>query len=349
MLLWSVERSHACTRFGLGTLQSMLEAVVVDFSANQNWAVRCTAPPLRSLFSSCVSSWVYCLGQAAAFGFFSVLDFWPFKLQLLRLPLPGLLDLADCRRMLESSDQLTQVGIQVGSCAVTISGPLAEVVPLLNHLQAFGPEAAEPPRRSYTGAVTGPASSPSPVPASSLRVSPVVPRSPLRVPSAASDPSRPLSPPTRSAPVPVTQDHLQGCPAQVSGPTTRADLAASLPPCPSEWLDRAGTLTAAANLDGRGRILRAWIAGAWARLVLQGVVGTPAASRQLNLPSRYYAVIGGEGVRPALYRSFREYSRALGPIEACPAVSHAFPTELETQVYCAGAQVEWPLIPGTSV
>ena len=287
-----------------------------------DWAVRFTAPPLRSPFSSCVFSWGYCLGQAAAFGSSSVLDFWPFK------------------------HQLTQVGIQVGSCAVTISGPLAEVVPLLNHLQAFGPEAAEPPRRSYTGASAGPASGPSPVPASPLRVSPVVPRSPLRVPSAASDPSRPS---TRSAQVPVTQDHLQGYPAQVSGPTTRADLAASLPPCPSEWLDRASTLTAAANLDGRGRILRAWTAGAWARLVLQGVVGTPAASRQLNLPSRYYAVIGGEGVRPALYRSFREYSRALGPIEASPAVSHAFPTELETQVYCAGAQVEWPLPQGTSV
>ncbi|CAE7191860.1 unnamed protein product [Symbiodinium microadriaticum] len=108
------------------------------------------------------------------------------------------------------------------------------------------------------------------------------------------------------------------------------DLAASLPDCPASWLDRASS--------------RAWKAGAWARLVLQGAIGTPAASRQLNIPSRYYAVIGGEGVHPALYRSYRDYSRALGPIEASSAVSHAFPTELETQVYCAGAQVAAGLV-----
>ncbi|OLP77151.1 hypothetical protein AK812_SmicGene42825 [Symbiodinium microadriaticum] len=92
---------------------------------------------------------------------------------------------------------------------------------------------------------------------------------------------------------------------------SRSDLAASLPPCPQQWLDRAGTLTAAANLDGRERILRAWQAGAWAQLVLQGLVATPAASRQLNIPSRYYAVIGGENTRPALYRSFKDYSSLL--------------------------------------
>ena len=56
---------------------------------------------------------------------------------LLQLPL---LDLAGCKRMQDGCDQLTQVGIQVGGCTVTISGPLPEVLHLLNHL-AFGPEA----------------------------------------------------------------------------------------------------------------------------------------------------------------------------------------------------------------
>ena len=221
--------------------------------------------------------------------------------------------------MQEGLEQLTQVGIQVGGCSVTISGPLAEVVPLLNHLQAFGPEAAEPQRRSYTGAPHWlPVLLPVPLP----RACPVAPKSFLRPACAAVAPSRPLSPPKSSAPVPVTRTTCRAlCP--------RLDLAASLPDCPASWLDRASS--------------RAWKAGAWARLVLQGAIGTPAASRQLNIPSRYYAVIGGEGVHPALYRSYRDYSRALGPIEASSAVSHAFPTELETQVYCAGAQVEWPL------
>ena len=76
--------------------------------------------------------------------------------------------------------------------------------------------------------------------------------------------------------------------------------------------------------------------------MLQGVIGTPAASKQLNIPSRYYAVLGGEGVRPALYRPFKEYTRPLRPIETS-RLYRTFPSGLEAQVYCAGAHVEWPL------
>ena len=283
-------------------------------------------------------------GPAAAFGFRFGLDFGlpsPFPALLLQQPR---LDLPGCTRMQEGFDQLTQVGIQVGNCAVTISGPLPEVVPLLNHLQAFGPEAGAPCHsRPYSGPK---ASVPCPASPPAARTFPVAPRSPLRFPSATQEPDRTLSPTRSRASVPVAQDPLQGPRAPAAAAVSRADLAASLPPCPQQWLDRAGSLTASANLDGRERVLRAWTAGSWARLVLQGSVGTPAASRQLNIPSRYYAVIGGENTHPALYRSFKDYSRALGPIEASSAVSHAFPTELETQVYCAAAGVQWPLPAG---
>ena len=156
--------------------------------------------------------------------------------------------------------------------------------------------------------------------------------------------SRPLDRPETpsTATVPVAQDHLQGDRHRATGSSTRQELAASLPPCPSVWLDRAPALSALANLSGRERICRAWRAGAWANLVLQGVIGTPAASQQLNIPSRYYVVLGGQGLQPAVFRTFKEYSACVGPLERSTAVSHAFPSELEAQVYCAGAQVQWP-------
>ena len=226
-----------------------------------------------------------------------------------------------------------------------MSGPLHGVVPLLEHLQAFaGAQPSDSSGVPYAphSPLLGRGPSPS-SPAAATQPDPLPARTPPRFPSASS--SRTLGRPevASSSTVPVAQDPLPGDRPRASSSSTRQELASNLAACPAVWLDRAPSLSATANLNGRERILRAWKAGAWARLVLQGVVGAPAASPQLNIPSRYYVVLGGPGVQPALYRSFKEYSAALGPLEQSAAVSHAFPSELEAQVYCAGALVPWPL------
>ncbi|CAE7489600.1 unnamed protein product, partial [Symbiodinium necroappetens] len=70
-------------------------------------------------------------------------------------------------------------------------------------------------------------------------------------------------------------------------------------PLAGHFAPTGGTaLTAAGSLTGKERLRRAWRAGAWAKLVLAGTVGTPNSSPPLNLPSRFYVVLGGEGCGP---------------------------------------------------
>ncbi|CAE7843287.1 unnamed protein product, partial [Symbiodinium microadriaticum] len=123
------------------------------------------------------------------------------------------------------------------------------------------------------------------------------------------------------------QVHLPGpVPQLPSG--GKSEVERSFPLCPSSWLDRAGSL-GAANLSPRACIARAWRAGQWARRVLDGQYATPLPSENLRLASRFYAVVGGGDVQPALYRSFREFNAAIGPLASSPSVSHGFPSELE--------------------
>ena len=88
-------------------------------------------------------------------------------------------------------------------------------------------------------------------------------------------------------------------------------------------------------------MLRAWRAGHWARLVLQGQYATPLPSENLRLASRFYVVVGGGDLRPALYRGFREYNSAVGLLASSPSVSHGFPSELEARVYVDAAGLAW--------
>ena len=205
----------------------------------------------------------------------------------------------------------TKVSSTVAGCEVTIEGPLGKVVDLLNHLKA------------YSG--SDPAS-----PSSFLHVAPSAPS------------SRPATPASSSVPA-ASQVPLPAERPSASRTFTRHELEQSLPGCPQHWLNRAGSLRASGALSGRDRITRAWKAGAWAKLVLAGTVGTPAPSAALPLASRFYCVLGGGGVQPALYSSYRVYREALGPLEQSPAVSHGFPSELECQVYVSAAGLQWPL------
>ena len=94
--------------------------------------------------------------------------------------------------MRDGADNLTQVSVTVGSCTITVSGPLPAVVPLLNHLQAFqGEEGLVPP---YGSPDPLQASGPS-VPAhfSLAAASDPTPRTPDRLPRSDSSALRPPS------------------------------------------------------------------------------------------------------------------------------------------------------------
>ncbi|CAE7925619.1 unnamed protein product, partial [Symbiodinium necroappetens] len=137
-------------------------------------------------------------------------------------------------------------------------------------------------------------------------------------------------------------DPLPGTSPRPEETISRSSLESSLPVCPADWLAKGTALTAAGSLTGKERLCRAWRAGAWAKLVLAGTVGTPNSSPPLNLPSRFYVVLGGEGHEPGLYRSFRDFAQAAGPFPGSTAVCHGFPSELEARAYTCAAGLLWP-------
>ncbi|CAE7234094.1 RPS24B [Symbiodinium sp. KB8] len=67
----------------------------------------------------------------------------------------------------------------------------------------------------------------------------------------------------------------------------------------------------------------------------EGQYATPLPSENLRLASRFYVVVGGGDAQPALYRTFREFNAAVGPLASSQSVSHGFPSELEAKVYVA--------------
>ena len=206
---------------------------------------------------------------------------------------------------------------RIGSLEVSILGPVSEATELLHHLQAFRPQRAEVEPET-----------PSPV---SQR--PLPPSRTLSSPGTASSSAYSASVPASQVPLPASGPEL---------PRTRTDLARQFPPCPASVLRRATALQGGANISAQDRILRAWTAGLWAREVLDGHVGTPVPSERISLPSRVYCVLGGGSARPAVYRTFRDYSAALGPLHLSASVSHGFPSEAEAQTYTEAAGLSWP-------
>ena len=211
----------------------------------------------------------------------------------------------------------------VGQLEVTVRGPLPDATRLLQHLQLFE-------------------SGPSPAGSAPEHQLPVVPAA-SAVGSPGCVPSQPAANRQESlassSSAPAVQVHLQG-PAPPLPTGGKRDTECLFPDCPTSWVDRASSL-GSANLSPRSRVLRAWRAGQWARRVLQGQYATPLPSENLRLASRFYVVVGGGDLQPALYKSFRDFNAAVGPLASSPSVSHGFPSELEARVYVDAAGLAW--------
>ena len=125
--------------------------------------------------------------------------------------------------------------------------------------------------------------------------------------------------------------------ASTVGSETRADIQATFPLCPSHWITQANRLGGYRSAVV-GRVQRAWLAGCWARAVLDGRVATPARSVQLEVRPRYYVVLRCEGVDcPVVFESSPSYWRAIGNFASSNSVSHSFPSQTEARVYLDAA------------
>lgn len=128
---------------------------------------------------------------------------------------------------------------------------------------------------------------------------------------------------------------------------TRAEVEAGFLPCP-EHLLAASSRLAGSPESARARISRAWLAGCWARAVLDNLVPTPNRTTKLELRSRYFVVLRCQSLSsPVVFQSTSSYWRALQ--EGRPAdadvfgegsLSHAFPSETEARTYLRAAGFE---------
>ena len=123
---------------------------------------------------------------------------------------------------------------------------------------------------------------------------------------------------------------------------TRSQIEATFTECP-DFLETAGSRLSGASLSGSDRVRRAWKAGQWAGAVLQGRVGSPNRTPQLDLRPRYYVVLrNSQGPSPVVFSSSNSYWRSIGRLRDSDTISHSFPSETEARAYCAGAGIVFP-------
>eukprot|EP00438_Fugacium_kawagutii_P032333 Skav226350 [mRNA] locus=scaffold2980:276189:287601:- [translate_table: standard] len=132
-------------------------------------------------------------------------------------------------------------------------------------------------------------------------------------------------------------------PASSATSETRVSIAAAFPPCPQHWVVTAsGALRSqAARLTGAERARRAWLAGQWARAVLEGRVATPNASETIDLGNRYWCVVRCPHCRvPRIFTTSGNYWSAVRRLEGTDTISHAFASETEAHIYLEAAGFE---------
>ena len=134
-------------------------------------------------------------------------------------------------------------------------------------------------------------------------------------------------------------DLVSSIPEAAQSSETRSQIAASFAPCPRVHLAQASRLSGSSH-SGEDRIRRAWLAGQWAKAVQEGRISTPNRSQQLDLRPRFYAVVRASNISgSALCKSAAAYWRIIEDLAQSSSISHAFPSEIEAQVYFAGAGV----------
>ena len=118
-------------------------------------------------------------------------------------------------------------------------------------------------------------------------------------------------------------------------------LAASFAPIPDHLLGLCRQLSTG-SLTPEQRARRAWLAGQWAKAVLDGQVDRPDPTETLDLSSRFYCVLRAEGLTaPVVCGSLSAFRRVVGP-HLGRSVTHGFPSTSECRVYFAAASLAFP-------
>ena len=126
-----------------------------------------------------------------------------------------------------------------------------------------------------------------------------------------------------------------------TGAETRDSILASFPDCPHHLLAVANSRLGGTRASSEQRARRAWVAGKWAKAVLDGRVSSPNRTPAIGLQNRFYAVARSSRCNtPRIFTSSTRYFGAIGPLEGSDSVSQAFPSETEARIYLEAAELE---------
>eukprot|EP00435_Cladocopium_sp_Y103_P031072 s2443_g7.t2 len=110
----------------------------------------------------------------------------------------------------------------------------------------------------------------------------------------------------------------------------------------------AGLVLLPANL-GRSRLSavhraeRAWLAGQWAKAVLQGRGSSPNRTETIELGNRFWVVLRSTNcTAPRVFTTSAAFFAAVGSLAGSNSVTHAFPSETEARIYIEAAGFEFP-------
>ena len=157
-----------------------------------------------------------------------------------------------------------------------------------------------------------------------------------------------VGPPASSSSSRVPRGHFAGAEPGVTSAApraapTRSSIAASFPPWPDHCIDLCGRLSSSASFSPADRARRAWVAGQWAKAVLQGEVPTPLPTPVLNVKPTCYVVLRSDRLPgPARYSTYSAFRAAVGPLEGSDSVTHSFGSISEARVFCIAAGVDFP-------
>ena len=115
-----------------------------------------------------------------------------------------------------------------------------------------------------------------------------------------------------------------------------------IPPVP-HWILRECRSLVEGDFSIEYRAKRAWEAGYWASLTIQGKVRSPRASPSLPLRPKVYVVLRAPGLEaPTRVSNASDFYRITGRLEGSNVVCHSFPSLAEATAYCEGAGYRLP-------
>lgn len=162
-----------------------------------------------------------------------------------------------------------------------------------------------------------------------------------RIPTLFDWPTSAGSAASEAAPSTVVSFAPSTAPTGIHQAESRDEILASFGTVPASVLSQAARLGGGFETP-QFRVTRAWLAGSWARAVLQGRVQTPNRSDPISHRSRFYVVLrGGRGDLPAVFASSQAYWACVGQLSD-ETVTHSFPSETEARIYVEAAGLDYP-------